>query len=134
MVQHCLSSLEIQFFFFIFALALFFLTYFSSMLVEHNNVVTMFPILLFIQLFTCRKSVLLLYFLWLNRLLYLNLPPNVGVQKSLVFSAAIGKVLDMGTMQRPRLLRSCLHPSCSLSLPAACIKYIFGDFFYTPNS
>lgn len=39
--------------------------------------------------------------------IYLNVPPNVGVQKSAVFSAATGNVLDIGTRHSPLLLKSC---------------------------
>lgn len=49
------------------------------------------------------------YFLWIFSYwsIYLNVPPNVGVQKSAVFSAATGNVLDIGTRHSPLLLKSC---------------------------
>lgn len=55
---------------------------------------------------------------------YLNVPPNVGVQKSTVVSWVTGNVLDTGTRHSPLLLRSCFPPSPSLDLPGLCIYNI----------
>lgn len=53
--------------------------------------------------------------------IYLNVPPNVGVQKSTVVSWVTGNVLDTGTRHSPRLLRSCFGPSLSLTFSEFCI-------------
>lgn len=80
---------------------------------------------------SCRTLLFLFFFLHL----YLKLPPNVGVQKSELVSAATGKVLDIGTRHSPRVLRSFTTPPSSLLLSPPCVPYI-GLFYVTltPNS
>lgn len=99
-----------------------------------------FPLLFLVLLFlnTCTKQqwriypFLLFFFFGFVFVVYLKLPPNVGVQKSVEVSAATGKVLDIGTRQRPRLFRSCVNLSSSLILSTACNlirKYIWAKEF-----
>lgn len=53
--------------------------------------------------------------------IYLKVPPNVGVQKSTGDSFVNGNVLETGTRHSPRLLRSCLGPSAgSLDFSGFC--------------
>lgn len=58
-----------------------------------------------------------------NSPLYLKLPPNVGVQKSVAVSDATGKVLDIGTRHSPRILRSFVSACWSFGLSAPCKLY-----------
>lgn len=65
------------------------------------------------------------YISTISTLLYLKVPPNVGVQKSTVVPCVTGNVLETGTKHSPRLLRSCFGPwSGSLDLSEFCINKI----------
>jgi len=104
---------------------------FSSSLVQHSTalVASTFPnflsfliskfklsfltwLKLFI-LYTICFGIYIEHHIWPHSLPYLNVPPNVGVQKSAGVSLATGYVLAIGAKQSPRLLRSCFAPSVS---------------------